>query len=153
MIADDQLITLTVGQFRDAVTCAVQEAIQPLHARVCVLEDNYVHLREESAALAATQNILSDNQLIQLRLINELRDAAKKKPQPAQKDRADVLRALLAANGGKMLAKDARKMMHLSKERFSELIKICSFVETKPLHSDKRNSVIILKSELVPRNY
>ncbi|OPX76773.1 MAG: hypothetical protein A4E44_00411 [Methanosaeta sp. PtaB.Bin018] len=103
--------------------------------------------------MAATQNILSDNQLIQLRLINELRDAAKKKPQPAQKDRADVLRALLAANGGKMLAKDARKMMHLSKERFSELIKICSFVETKPLHSDKRNSVIILKSELVPRNY
>ncbi|OPY55274.1 MAG: hypothetical protein A4E48_00128 [Methanosaeta sp. PtaU1.Bin060] len=52
-----------------------------------------------------------------------------------------------------MLAKDARKRMHLSKERFSELLKICSFVETKPLHSDKRNSVIILKSELVPRNY
>jgi len=149
MLADDQLITLTVGQFRDAVAYAVKEALQPLQARVSVVEDKYVHLTEESAALAATQAHLAENQEIQLRLINELR----KKPQPIQKDRAEVLRALLVANGGKMLAKDARKRMHLSKERFSELLKICSFVETKPLHSDKRNSVIILKSELVPWNY
>ncbi|OPX73970.1 MAG: hypothetical protein A4E44_02185 [Methanosaeta sp. PtaB.Bin018] len=153
MLNDDQLITLTAGQFRDAVSYAVEKAIQPLHARVCALEDNYVRQKEESAALAATQSTLSENQLIQLRLINELRDAARKKPQPTQRDRVEVLRALLVADGGKMLAKDARKRMHLSKERFSELLKICSFVETKPLHSDKRNSVIILKSELVPRNY
>jgi hypothetical protein len=31
-----------------------------------------------------------------------------------QKDRGEILRALLAANGGKMLAKEARKRMHLS---------------------------------------
>lgn len=151
MLADDQLITLTVGQFRDAVTCAVQEAIQPLHARVCVLEDNYVHLREESAALAATQNILSDNQLIQLRLINELRDAAKKKPQPAQKDRAEILRALLAANGGKMLAKEIRQKMKLKENHFAELLRTCDFLEIRPSKTDRRKRIIILKSELVPR--
>jgi hypothetical protein len=65
--------------------------------------------------------------------------------QPLQKDRADILRALLAANGGKMLAKDARQKMHLSKDLFSKLLKTCDFLETKPLHSDRRNDIIILK--------
>jgi hypothetical protein len=73
-------------------------------------------------------------------------------PQPLQRDRGEILRALLAANGGKMLAKDARQKMHLTKNRFSELLAKCDFFEVKPLHSDKRRLVIILKSELVPRN-
>ena len=100
-------------------------------------------------ALERENATLSENQLIQLRL---LRGATQKEAQPLQKDRAGALRALLAANGGKMLAKDARQKMHLSKNRFSELLKICDFLDTKPLHSDKRKTVIILKSELVPRN-
>lgn len=153
MLGDDQLLTLTVGQFRDAVAYAVEKAIQPHQARVSALEDSYALLKEENAALAATQAHLSENQEIQLKLINELRATVHREPQPRQKDRSEILRALLAANGGKMLAKDARKKMNLSKERFSELLKICSFVDTKTLHSDRRNLVIILKSELVPRNY
>jgi len=60
-------------------------------------------------------------------------------------DRAEVLRALLVANGGKMLATDARRKMHLRKELFSPLLKKCDFVEVKPLHSDGRKKVIILK--------
>ena len=72
--------------------------------------------------------------------------------QPLQRDRGEILRALLAANGGKILAKEARQKMHLSKNRFSELLKICDFLDTRPLHSDKRKTIIILKSELVPRN-
>ena len=40
----------------------------------------------------------------------------KAEPQPMQKDRGEILRALLAANGGKMLAKDARQKMHMSKQ-------------------------------------
>jgi DNA mismatch repair ATPase MutL len=66
-------------------------------------------------------------------------------PQPTQRDRAEILRALLAANGGKMLAKDARKKMHLRKELFSPLLKKCDFIEVKPLHSDGRKKIIILK--------
>jgi len=62
-------------------------------------------------------------------------------PQPMQKDRAEVLHALLAANGGKMLAKDARKKMHLSAERFSNLLTVCDFIERKPLHSDRRKDI------------
>ena len=47
----------------------------------------------------------------------------KVKPQPLQKDRAEILRALLAANNGKMLAKDARQKMHLADYAFSRLVK------------------------------
>jgi hypothetical protein len=45
------------------------------------------------------------------------------KIQPARKDRGEVLKALLAANGGKMFAKDARQQMRLPENVFSELLK------------------------------
>ena len=70
--------------------------------------------------LEAAQVTLSDNQLIQLQLIKQIREAARKEPQPLQKDRAEILRALLAATGGKMLAKDARQKMHIKKRRIFE---------------------------------
>ena len=144
----EQLITLTIGQLQDLI----KEAIQPLQDEVESFRATVARQDEKIAALESTQETQADNQLIQLRLIHDLREATKKEAQPLQKDRGDILRALLAANGGKMLAKDARQKMHLSKNRFSELLKICDFLDTKPLHSDKRKTVIILKSELVPRN-
>jgi len=68
-----------------------------------------------------------------------------REPQPLQKDRGDILRALIAANDGKMLAKDARQKMHLPENTFSELLKICDFIETKPYHLDKRQLLLIIK--------
>ena len=71
---------------------------------------------------------------------------ARVEPQPLQKDRGEILRALIAANGGKMLAKEARAKMHLSKNRFSELLaRMKDSIETKSLHSDKRKLVLILR--------
>ena len=130
----------------------IEAAPQSLQDRIYHLESIIVQLKEENAAMAATQAHLIDNQEIQLQLIKQLREGARREPQPMQKDRADILRALLAANGGKMLAKDARKKMHLTKNRFSELLRVCDFIDTKPYHLDRRQTVIILKSELVPRN-
>ena len=70
----------------------------------------------------------------------------KVKPQPLQKDRGEILRALIAANGGRMLAKEARQKMHLSKELFSMLIaSMGNYIEVKSLHSDKRKKVLALK--------
>lgn len=117
---------------------ALRAELQDLSGRVATLE------RENAT--------LSENQLIQLRLINEIREATKKEPQPLQKDRAEILRALLAANGGKMLAKEARQKMHIKKNHFAELLRVCDFAETKTYHLDRRQTVIILKSELVPRD-
>ncbi len=128
----------------------IEAAPQSLQDRISYLEGIIVQLKEENAAMAATQATLSDNQLIQLQLIKQLREAIRREPQPMQKDRAEILRALLAANGGKMLAKDARQKMHIKKNHFAELLRVCDFIDTKPYHLDRRQTVIILKSELVP---
>jgi hypothetical protein len=67
-------------------------------------------------------------------------------PQPLQRDRGEILRALIAANGGKMLAKDARHKMRISKKTFSLLLDtVADFIETKPYHLDKRQLVLIIK--------
>jgi hypothetical protein len=63
-----------------------------------------------------------------------------------QRDRSEILRALLAANGGKMLAKDARKKMHLSKPLFSMLLATMKEdIEVKPYHLNKNWKVLVLK--------
>jgi uncharacterized membrane protein len=73
-------------------------------------------------------------------------EAQEKKPQPLQKDRGEILRALIAANGGKMLAKESRKKMHLSKAAFSVLLSTMKAdIETKPYHLNKSAKVLILR--------
>ena len=67
-------------------------------------------------------------------------------PTPSQKDRGEILRALLAANGGKMPGKEARQKMHLSKSQFSQLLgSIKDHIELKPYHLDKRQKILMLK--------
>lgn len=105
---------------------------------------------EKIAALQATQDTHAENDLIQLRFIGQLREATKKDPQLMQKDRVEILMALITANDGKMLAKDARQKMHLRKDQFSQMLTTMKDeIEVKPLYSDKRKRVIILKNELV----
>jgi len=82
------------------------------------------------------------------RAIDRRRIAAleREEPQPMQKDRGEILRALLAANGGKMLAKEARQKMHLSESRFSELLKsMDDAIEKRPYHLNRSAFVLILK--------
>jgi hypothetical protein len=142
----EQLVTLTYGQLSDLVTQAIEKAIQPLQDEVSQLRATVERQDEKIAALEARIGLQEDNGLIQLRLIGQLREAAKKEAQPMQKGRGEILRALIAANGGKMLAKDARQKMRLSKELFSMLIaSMKDDIEIKPLHSDKRKLVLSLK--------
>jgi len=138
---EQQLITLSISDYKNIFI-----QIEKLNDRIAALESHIsaldAHQSEDMEHLA--RSIAEDRQRIT--------KLEKVEPQPLQKDRAEILRALIAANGGKMLAKDARQKMHLHKNRFSELLEKCDFIETRPLHSDKRKMVIILKSELVPRN-
>ena len=143
----EQLITLTIGQLQELVTQVVEKAIQPLQNCIETQDARIAAQDEKIAALEATVNTLSDNQFIQLRLIADLREATKKNPHPLQKDRADILRALIVANGGKMLAKDARQKMRLSRSVFSQLIATMKDdIEVKPFNLRKNQKVIILKS-------
>jgi hypothetical protein len=145
----EQLITLTIGQLQELVTQAVVKAIQPLQDQLSDTRAIVDRQDEKITTLEATVNTLADNQFIQLQLIGLLRETTKKEITPGLKDRADILRALVVANGGKMLLSSARQKMHLRKDQFSQMLKGCNFVEVKPLHSDKRKMVIILKDELV----
>jgi len=67
-------------------------------------------------------------------------------PQPLQRERGEILRALIAANGGKMLATDARKKMHLSRSRFSKLLAtVKDEIEARPYHLNKSWQVLVLR--------
>ena len=74
----------------------ISRAIQPLHNEVRDLKAIVANLEGKVSALEATQDLHAENQFIQLQLINNLRDALHKEPQPLQKDRGEILRALLA---------------------------------------------------------
>jgi len=64
-------------------------------------------------------------------------------PQPKQKDRGELLKALLVANGGKMFAKDARQKMGLPKNLFSMLLKSqANSIKVRPFHLDKMRMIL-----------
>ena len=70
-----------------------------------------------------------------------------REPQPMQRDRGEILRALIAANSGKMLVKEARQKMHLSRSAFSQLLStLKDKIEVKPYHLRKNQKVLVLKS-------
>jgi len=132
---EQQLITLSISDYKNIFI-----QIEKLNDRIAALESHIsaldAHQSEDMEHLA--RSIAEDRQRIT--------KLEKVEPQPLQKDRAEILRALIAANGGKMLAKDARQKMHLSKELFSMLIaSMGDYLEVKPLHSDKRKKVLALK--------
>ena len=133
---------------------AIQEAIQPLQDRISSLEDRVTGLQEENAALRAKLASMEslqeqDTTRICLDIAYDRRRLAaleKVEPQPLQRDRGDILRALITANGGKMLAKDARAKMRMDKGNFSRLLDtLDDYIDTKPLHYDKRNLLLIIK--------
>jgi hypothetical protein len=67
-------------------------------------------------------------------------------PTPSQKDRGEILRALLAANSGKMPAKEARQKMRLSKSQFSQLLgSMNGDIAMNPYYLDKRQKILKLK--------
>jgi hypothetical protein len=142
----EQLITLTISQLQDLVTQAVEKAIQPLQDEVVDLKATVARQDEKIAALESTQETQADNQLIQLRLIGQLREAIKKEAQPLQKDRGEILRALLTANGGKMLAKDVRQKMRLSRSLFSMLLTTMKDdIEVRPYQLKKNQKLLVLR--------
>ncbi len=141
----EQLITLTIGQLQDLITQTVEKAIQSHKDEVSELRAIVVCQDEKIASLEAAASLQEENQLIQLRLINDLREAIKKDPQPLQKDRGDILRALLAANGGKLPEKIARQKMRMSKQAFTNLLATVDEIESVPLRTDKRQRLLVLK--------
>jgi uncharacterized membrane protein len=137
---EEPIFVLSSSQLQEIIT----RAVLPLQAELQDLKDIVALQGEKMAALEATQDTQAENELNMLRLINDLRKD--KEPQPLQRDRGEILRALLVANGGKMLATDARKKMHLSRSRFSRLLATMKDgIEIKPYHLNKSWQVLALR--------
>jgi len=69
------------------------------------------------------------------------------KPEPRQINQADVLKALLDANNGKMLQSVAREKMRLSAVEFSKLlVTMKNKIHVKSYYKDKRKNLLELLS-------
>src|SRR5271157_184508 len=138
--SEESIFVLTSSQLQDIIS----KAIQPFQDEVSQLKVTVSHQQEDIAALEATQDTQGDNELNMLRLINDLRKG--REPQPLQKDRGEILRALIVANGGKMLAKEARQKMHLADYAFSKLVaSMESEIGSKSYNLNRSQKILYLK--------
>ena len=76
----EQLVVLSYGQLQDLIKGAIEQAIQPLQDEIAQLREEIAQghreiaaLRLKTASLEKDRDTLSENQLIQLRLIHELK--------------------------------------------------------------------------------
>ena len=117
------------------------EETEQLSAEVAALRlelENLRRQRDEELARVFKEIALDRQRLTRLETPLE--------PTRSQKDRGEILRALLAANDGKMPEKEARQKMHLSKAQFSQLLaSMDGGIELKPYHLDRRQKILILK--------
>jgi hypothetical protein len=132
---EEPIFVLTGSQLQDIIS----RAVLPLQAELQDLQG------EKMATLEATQDLHAENQFIQLQLINDIR--GHKKQTVNQEHRIEILRSLLAAHDGKMLTKEARKIMKMDKGAFSRLVdSMDEYVETKTYSLNRRQTILILKS-------
>jgi uncharacterized coiled-coil protein SlyX len=122
----EQLCTLTIGQLQDLISQSVEKATQPLQDRISSLEATVASQDEKIATLEATQDTLSENQLIQLQLIHKMREDVQQDvpAQPSKKttDHIDELHRLMVEDRTQQIsiAKGAR-LLGISKERMRQL--------------------------------
>ena len=127
--SEESVFVLTSSQLQEIIRQATAPILQELEA---------LRASQEADIERLALDIALDRQ--------RLARLEKIEPQPLQRDRGEILRALIAANGGRMLAKDARQKMHLIKPRFSELLATMKDdIEIRPYHLKKNQKVLILK--------
>jgi aminopeptidase N len=125
----EQIFVLSSSQLNQIIKEAIKEATEPLKREIEDLWQGYNRLANDAAYNS-----------------QRVKKLEYKEPQPKQRDRSEILRALIAAYGGKMLAKEARKKMGISEQLFSMLLaSMTEYIEIKPMHSDKRQNLLILK--------
>lgn len=91
----EQVIVISISQLSALITQEVQKAIEPLKDRIESLEGTVARQDEKIRSLETTATLQEDNQLIQLRLINDLREAKKKEPGKTETSRAEKIEKYL----------------------------------------------------------
>ena len=129
----------------------IEAAPQSLQDRISYLESIIVQLKEENAAMAATQAHLIDNQEIQLRLIHALKEKAKRSPGKTELSRAEKIERYLAARPDRKATFETLKgYLQLDNVRLNEAI--TTLMSTHPGRysiqkaqtGDKRKKILIM---------
>jgi uncharacterized membrane protein len=141
--SEESVFILTASQIQEII----KEAIQPLKDHIDSLEATVANLQEDLTVLETSEE--QDISRLAVDIAYDRQRLAKLEriePQPLQKDRGEILRALIVANGGKMLATEARKKMHLSRSLFSMLLATMDDeIEARPYHLNKSWQVLVLR--------
>jgi uncharacterized membrane protein len=147
----EPIFVLTRSQLQNLIQAAISQATAPIMADLQDLRQEMAALRQSVASLEMELSGKDGTKLafhedILAKMNQRLARLEKVELQPLQKDRGEILRALLAANDGKMLAKDARQKMRLDKATFSRLLDaLKDYIDIKSFHTDKRKLVLMLK--------
>lgn len=132
----DSLVLIQAGALQSLVN-----ELESLKAKISSLDSRIANIavRQDEDCERLARDIAYDRRRL-------ARLEAPPDPIPSQKDRGEILKALLVAHGGKMPVKEARKKMHLSKAQFSQLLaSIEDGIESKPYHLDRRQKILVLK--------
>lgn len=132
---EQQLITLSISDYK-----SIFIQIEKLNNRIAALESHIsaldAHQSEDMDHLA--RSIAEDRQRI-----TKLEEPT---IQPEQERNGYILRSLIAGNGGKMLAKDARAKLKMDKGNFSRLLDLMkNDIGAKRLSTDRRNLLLFIK--------
>jgi hypothetical protein len=119
--SEDPIFVLTSSQLRQIITEAIQDAIQPLQDEVEQLQATVANQGEKIASQEATQEIQADNQLIQLRLINQLRESTAKEPENDSPLLDELYKEMVAIGRKQCDFATAAKMVKRSKSRMLQL--------------------------------
>lgn len=131
-----------------AIVILSKEGYDDIIARVKHLEDTTTNLEALLHEVRSLRDLTKEHEArleYQSKWIGELRFKEGAEPGPKQRDRREVLKALLLANGGKMSAKEARQKMEMDKATFSRLIAQAEGIEVRPMKTDRRKYLLILK--------
>ena len=146
-LTSEQPITLSYGDLQDLI----KEAIQPLQDEVETLKATVTRQDEKIAALESTQETQADNQLIQLRLIHELRETSKKGPGKTETTRAEKIEKYLASRPDHRATFETLKgHLQVDNVRLNDAIKILmatsdrSYSIQKPITGDKRKRILVV---------
>jgi len=116
---EDRVFILTSADLRQIL----QEASEPLLARIKDLEDGSIQLAKKVSDLEATQDTLGDNQLIQLRIIKEIKDRAGDTGETEMDRCQKLMRYLGARPDHKASLETLRGVLGISDSLLSQAIK------------------------------
>jgi len=139
--SEESIFVLSSSQLQEIIS----RAIQPLKDEVAQLRATSICLQDKVSALEATQDTLGENDLNQLRLINDLR---KKDPGKTETSRAEKIQKYLEARPDHRATFETLKgHLGIDNDRLGKAIRIlvasgrCAIIKTT---GDKRKRSLIL---------